>query len=42
VDDFLTVDRDEEFAFVGDLQLPQVGRIVRVRIMSDPEHGPQC
>jgi len=40
VDDFLTVNRYEELAFVGDLQVRQVGRIVRVRIMPDPKRGP--
>jgi hypothetical protein len=40
VDDFLAVDRYEELAFVGDIQLPRTGRIIRVRIMPDPEHGP--
>jgi hypothetical protein len=30
----------EEIAHVGDLQLPKVGRIIRVRLMPDPEHGP--
>ena len=40
MDDFLTVDRYEELAFVGDIQLPKTGRIIRVRIMPDPEHGP--
>ena len=40
MDDFLTRDRYEELAFVGDIQLPKTGRIIRVRIMPDPEHGP--
>jgi hypothetical protein len=33
-------DRYEELAHVGDIQLPKTGRIVRVRVMPDPEHGP--
>jgi hypothetical protein len=30
----------EDLAHIGDLQLPKVGRVVRVRVMPDPEHGP--
>jgi hypothetical protein len=30
----------KELAHIGDLQLRKVGRIVRVRLMPDLEHGP--
>jgi hypothetical protein len=30
----------EELAQIGDLELPRKGRIIRVRVLPDAEHGP--
>ena len=39
-EDLLSADPYRELAHVGDVRLPKVGRILRVRAMPDPEHGP--